>query len=93
MALSVDDVFENPAVLSGLTPDDFDDFANWGPLWRVEKLGQGVKEGLGWLLREYNARGIMTGRLIYWHPGGGHHGKQPYWRVASSKTGKSDRIH
>jgi hypothetical protein len=92
MALSVEDVFRDPNVLKGLTPDDFDDFANWGPLWRVQGLGRGEHKGQGWLLREYNEQGQMTGRLIYWHPGGGHHGEEPYWRVTSSETGKSDRI-
>ncbi len=62
------------------------------PGWRVEGLGQGSKAGQGWLLRQYSAGGTPTGRMIRWHPGGGRHGPQPYWRVTSGEGGKSGII-
>lgn len=34
-----------------------------------------------WVLREYTAGGEPTGRMLRWHPGGGRHGRDPYWRV------------
>jgi hypothetical protein len=46
------------------------------------RLGQGQ----GWLLREYTPARHPTGRTIRWHPGGGHHGPDPYWRVIDYNT-------
>lgn len=34
------------------------------------------------ILREYGIK-EPTGRMIQWHPGGGHHGVNPYWKVSS----------
>lgn len=28
---------------------------------------------------------MATGRIIQWHPGGGHHGKSQYWKVSLGK--------
>ena len=37
----------------------------------------------------YNTeKGTMTGRFIYWHPGGGHHRPRPYWGAKSGEYGK-----
>lgn len=52
----------------------------------LEKLlrrvaGRGAHKGQGWVLRQYNDRGQPTGPHLRWHPGGGHHGDEPYWRV------------
>lgn len=80
---SIDDVLSAPAALrGGVTPDQL--MQRLGSLpeaWRVEALGRGSKEGAGWMLREYTPRGNPTGRQVRWHPGGGHHGREPYWRV------------
>lgn len=51
------------------------------PGWQVESLGKGSQAGNGWVLRQYNEKGNPTGPQIRWHPGGGHHGPDPYWRV------------
>ena len=29
----------------------------------------------------------FTGKYIQWHPGGGHHGPDPYWKVSSPQGG------
>lgn len=59
--------------------------------WKVEALGRGTHKGQGWVLRQYTPQGGPTGQVIRWHPGGGHHGKLPYWRV-SGNTGRSPVI-
>jgi hypothetical protein len=62
------------------------------PGWRVATLGRGSHQGQGWVLREYDDAGNPTGRVIRWHPGGGQHGPDPYWRVSSPTGGKSGII-
>jgi hypothetical protein len=88
---SVEDIFENPELLRSVqTPEalsgDVISEAE-GNGFRVEKLGKGTHAGQGWVLREYNADGNTTGRIIQWHPGGGHHGALPYWKVSSGAGG------
>jgi hypothetical protein len=91
---SVEDVFADPRRLRGLTPDQIERLIADPPPpnWHIETLGKGAHEGQGWLLREYGPNGQPTGRLIYWHPGGGHHGPAPYWRVCSPHGGRSHLI-
>ncbi len=55
--------------------------------WKRERLGQGRHAGQGDILREIGEDGKPTGRMIQWHPGGGHHGPQPYYKVSSPKGG------
>ena len=63
------------------------------PGWRVETLARGSHKGQGLVLRQYTDAGNPTGTMIRWHPGGGHHGPDPYWRVINSRTGfKSGEI-
>ena len=45
----------------------------------------------GLVLREY-VQDRPTGRSLRWHPGGGHHGPEPYWRVTSPELGRSEVI-
>ncbi len=62
------------------------------PGWEEGTLGQGSHAGEGWTLREVGENGEPTGRVIRYHPGGGHHGPEPYWRVSSPDGGKSGII-
>ncbi len=78
---TLDDIFENPLVLEDLSPIQVERKVGRTPGWRVETLRRGNKEGEGWVLREYGPKGEPTGRMLRWHPGGGHHGPYPYWRV------------
>jgi RHS repeat-associated protein len=80
---SVEDVIANPQLLKGLHPVQVEALIGKTPGWRIEGLGQGAHRGQGWMLREYTPRGHPTGRTIGWHPGGGHHGPHPYWKVNS----------
>ncbi len=78
---SVDDVMSNPNALAGKTPTEVEAIIGNAPGWKVETLGKGSQKGNGWVLREYTPQGNPTGRQIRWHPGGGHHGPDPYWKV------------
>ena len=89
---SVEDVLANPALLRGQGPASVRATLGESPGWQEQVLRRGAHAGQGWVLREYDANGNLTGRLIRWHPGGGHHGDFPYWRVSSPEGGKSDII-
>lgn len=78
---SVDDVMANPGLLAGKSPAQVEAMLRGTPGWQIETLGKGSRQGEGWVLRQYNERGFPTGPQIRWHPGGGHHGGDPYWRV------------
>jgi RHS repeat-associated protein len=54
--------------------------------WVEEKLGQGGHAGQGLILRE-KVDGKLTDTFLQWHPGGGHHGPDPYWKFSSGQSG------
>ena len=89
---SIDDVLSHPQLLAGKTPQEVEVSLGHSPGWRVETLGRGAHKGQGWVLREYTPQGHPTGRVIRWHPGGGHHGPEPYWRVSSGVGGVSEIV-
>ena len=78
---SIDDVMSNPNLLRGKTPSRVEAVLRNTENWKVETLGRGSQKGNGWVLRQYNSKGNPSGPQIRWHPGGGHHGPKPYWRV------------
>ncbi len=78
---SVDDVMANPSLLKGRHPALVEDILRGTPGWQVERLGRGSQAGNGWVFRQYTQAGNPTGQQLRWHPGGGHHGPDPYWRV------------
>ena len=80
------EIFGNPGVLKNTTPTEVKALAQ-GEGWSVGTLGKGSQKGSGLIVRELGASGDPTGRMIQWHPGGGHHGAQPYWKVSSGPTG------
>jgi RHS repeat-associated protein len=84
--LTTEEIMENSNVLRGRTPESVQNEVGNTTNWQVEKLGKGSKKGQGWVLREYNNRGQSTGRVIRWHPGGGHHGPKPYWKVSNGSS-------
>lgn len=88
----VDDVLVDPDLLQGKSPRAVRNALRGTPGWREETLGRGSRRGSGWVFREYDGQGRPTGRLIRWHPGGGHHGPDPYWRVSQPDIGKSGVI-
>ncbi len=74
-------VMTNPNLLKGKSPLQVEGILGKTKGWRIETLGKGSQKGNGWVFREYTTKGNPTGRQLRWHPGGGHHDPQPYWRV------------
>jgi len=91
-SLTVKKVLDNPDLLKGQSPGDVEAALGKSPGWRIETLGKGSHEGQGWVLRQYTPEGNPTGRMVRWHPGGGHHGPGAYWRVTGGAGGKSGVI-
>lgn len=89
---TIDDVLRNPTLLKGMNPNEIKALLGSTAGWRVEALGQGSRKGEGLILRQYTPAGNPTGRVIQWHPGGGHHGPNPYWKVRSGEGGVSPEI-
>jgi hypothetical protein len=82
---TMEDVMKNPKLLEGKSPQEVDRILGKTPGWRRETLGKGSRKGQGYVLRHYNERGNPTGPQLRWHPGGGHHGPDPYWRVKGNQ--------
>lgn len=81
------DIFENPEVLEQMTMGELEALAREEG-WLVDTMRRRTHLGQGLTLREWNStRTGFTDRLIQVHPGGGHHGPEPYWKVSSAKTG------
>jgi hypothetical protein len=84
---SLEDIFDDPQLLAGMTPQEVEAIVLATPNWSMERLRRGSKAGRGYVFREYGPNGEPTDRLIQWHPGGGHHGPDPYWKVSSGQGG------
>ena len=70
-------VFTDPGQLEGKGPDDI----AAGPEWRQGPNTQGEHKGQGWTWHD------DRDALLLWHPGGGHHGPDPYWKVSRGDIG------
>ena len=82
--ISIDVILRNPEILRNRALKEVQDILGTvRESWRVERLRKGASQGKGWVLREYTRNGRETGRMIRYHPGGGHHGPGPYWRAIS----------
>lgn len=90
--LHLEDILGNPDTLAGKLPHEIDNAITEAKKagWIEGRLGKGAHAGEGFILREMRD-GKQTGRMIQWHPGGGHHGPHPYWKV-SSATGGTARV-
>ncbi|MBL6991825.1 MAG: hypothetical protein ISR65_18730 [Bacteriovoracaceae bacterium] len=86
MIKSLNDIFMKPSKLKKLTTDQVTKFAKHEG-WHIGTLGRGSKKGQGLIVRKLNSAGNPTDKMIQWHPGGGHHGTQPYWKLSSGETG------
>lgn len=85
----IDNLFDDPWQLEGKEPGDISDVTKWAEQngWKTETLGRGSNQGQGFILRQYGSNGKPTGRMIQWHPGGGHHGPDPYWKLSDPLKG------
>jgi len=55
--------------------------------WEAGTIGRGSQAGKGWTLRQRAISGEYTDQYLQWHPGGGHHGVDPYWKISSGPLG------
>lgn len=90
---TINAIFANPKLLEGKLPADLNfreiiEYLYSDPRWNItglKKSGKSLGEGL--VLNERNERGTgNTGRYILYHPGEGHHGSRPYWKVGTGKS-------
>lgn len=82
----MDNIFSNPRLLEEMTPQQVKELAQ-AEGWQVDTLRRGSQIGKRLIVREVDDNGRLTGRMIQWHPGGGHHGNAPYWKVSSPGMG------
>jgi hypothetical protein len=85
---TLQDVLINPNLLNGQT---LDTARRWltltGPEnWTQSTLSQGSHAGQGWKFFETAPNGNPAGAYVRFHPGGGHHGPNSYWRVSDGVT-------
>lgn len=85
---SVEDVFKNPELLSGVKNEKelLEKIGGTPKGWQEDVLRKTRAEDKGWALRELNERGNdYTGRYIQFHRQGSrrHFGGTPYWKVTS----------
>jgi RHS repeat-associated protein len=76
----LDKYVSNPQKIKNVEPIKIQKIAikenlNFGTLSKGSHAGQGLKVTWG------------GDRLLQYHPGGGHHGPNPYWKVSSGETG------
>ncbi|WP_372999860.1 hypothetical protein [Lutispora sp.] len=79
-ATKLNDIFDNPQILKNMTTDEVKALAQKEG-WEVGTLSKGSHAGEGLTIRD------GKDRLIQWHPGEGHHGPDPYWKVSSGSGG------
>jgi len=83
---NLDELLSNPSLLGRATPTEWHDFLirtnfNPRPLNRGSKRDVHFENGGGF-------RVTWSGdRLLQFHPGGGHHGSVPYWKISTGTTG------
>lgn len=77
----VRDVLDNPSLLRGVSLDSFYAKVGTPAGWVWTRGAQGAHKTEVRVLREILRNGKFSGRMIRWHPGGGHHGPGAYWRV------------
>lgn len=84
-ANSMDDVLDMPSNVTRLTPNQLAEMAKsegWsvGPLGKGGKAGIPFEQGGGFSMHNEDA-------YIQYHPGGGHHGELPYYKISTGKVG------
>ncbi len=84
----LDDIFANPDQLAGKGLGEVKTaIGAVDSPWVEGTLGKGTHAGPGWTVRESLPGGGFSDRYLQWHPGGGRHGPDPYWKVSSAKAG------
>lgn len=85
---TLESIFATPAQLAGKGLSEVQTaLGTPGSPWVEGTLGKGSHAGQGWTVREALPGGAFSDRYLQWHPGGGRHGPDAYWKVSSAKTG------
>ena len=85
---SIQDIIDMPSKITDFSPKQISDLARrsgWtvGPLGKGSLAGITYEQGGGISMHAPNRSSIY----IQYHPGGGHHGVMPYYKVSSGKNG------
>ncbi|MEI5993265.1 hypothetical protein [Candidatus Enterococcus mansonii] len=88
---SIDDIINTPSSLTNVNPTDIVDFVKKEG-WIVTPLKKGGNAGIpyeqgGGFSMNPPAGTSGSSRYIQYHPGGGHHGELPYYKVSSPEHG------
>jgi hypothetical protein len=88
---SVDDIINTPSSLTNVNPTDIVEFVQKEG-WTVTPLKKGGNAGVpyeqgGGFSMNPPAGTSGSSRYIQYHPGGGHHGDLPYYKVSSPEHG------
>ncbi|MEI1230762.1 T7SS effector LXG polymorphic toxin [Enterococcus mundtii] len=88
---SIDDVINTPSSLTNVNPIDIVEFVKKEG-WTVTPLKKGGNAGIpyeqgGGFSMNPPAGTSGSSRYIQYHPGGGHHGDLPYYKVSSPEHG------
>lgn len=82
----LDDLLTNPRRLNNAIPQEWYTFLR-NRSFNPRPLGQGSKKGIPF----ENGGGFKVNwggdRILQFHPGGGHHGSAPYWKISSGAGG------
>jgi hypothetical protein len=84
----LNDIFDNPSQLAGKPLSEVKTLVGEIEFpWVEGTLSKGSHTGLGWTVREMSQSSEYTDRYLQWHPGGGRHGPNAYWKVSSGVLG------
>lgn len=85
---SIQDIIDMPSKITDFSPKQISDLARRSG-WTVGPLGKGSLAGITYEQGGGISMHAPNGSSIYiqYHPGGGHHGVMPYYKVSSVKNG------
>ena len=85
---SIQDIVDMPSKITDFSPKQISDLATKNG-WTVEPLGKGSLAGIPYEQGGGLSMHAPNGSSVYiqYHPGGGHHGEMPYYKVSSGKNG------
>lgn len=85
---SINDIIDMPSRVVDFSPEQVADLAQKAG-WSVEPLGKGSLKGIPFAQGGGLSMRAPKGSSLYiqYHPGGGHHGDMPYFKISSGSKG------
>ncbi len=85
---SIQDIIDMPSKITDFSPKQIANLAQangWsvGPLGKGSSAGVSYEQGVGFSIHAPNG----GSEYIQYHPGGGHHGELPYFKISSGQNG------